>query len=279
MNREIKTSLWSYHEGRSQTVLHASEIETVKPLDTAGFYKLLEKKPVSDWGKITEFLVQRNLVFFPRAEHFPVPPVTRASAEVAVINEAARNSRALAHRRRTEEQKVAAEKRRETRKAAHEKMVAEQKLAAERRKLAKAKQQESREQAARSRKVKAITTEKVEVLRTGGQVRHYVSASTEALLNTIVDAESRVLVRDQFNSLPPVFFKRVDGRSVRPIIPLEFPGDSALGEQSKKSLNAVFNRLQVIIRSSERHLSELFHEDGKGWQEVVRRRAVKGSRA
>jgi len=257
------------------------EIELIKMLPESTYVKLLFSKPVSDWEKMTTFLVKRKLISFAVLENYEFEAAedaetTRVDPFIKKVVDEKKKKVKEAHEARVKAQAEASAAKKARVAAGHLKRVEEQKLAAQRRKADRAKREAERIAASARRKANAVAATKVTGLKKAADVKVWLEATLDAQQ---AHSQDGLATRLALQSLPPVLFSKQDVRPVRPLVKLVNP----VGVEGEPSVQDVQNfvLLQEIIRSAERHLSYLFHEaDTDGWRTVTRKRAVQkvGSR-
>jgi len=252
-----------------------SDVELIKPFPESVYVKLLFSKPVSDWEKLTTFLVNRKLISFSVLENW-VPSASGGdtlpsmSPAIAKMVQEKKEKVKAAHEARLKDQAAAKTAKKARIAAAHSKRVLEQQAAAKRRAENRSKQETARVEAAKKRRARAVAATKVTDLKKAADVKVWLEASLDA---QIVNAKDSHSTRLALQSLPPVIFSKQDVRPVRPLVKLQ----KANGVESEIEVSDIqnFDLLQEIIRSADRHLSYLFHEaDTEGWKLVTRKRAV-----
>jgi len=251
-----------------------TEVELIRSFPESTYIKLLFSKPVSDWEKLTTFLVNRKLISFAVAENYGGDNVSftepvRSPEMLELIRKKKEKTKA-AHEARVKAQAEASAAKKSRVAAAHLKRVEEQKAAAAARKLRAAKHEAERVAAAKTRKARAVAATRVQDLRKAADVKIWLEASLDAQAANAKDSHSTRLA---LQSLPPVLFSKQDVRPVRPLVKLA----KANGVESEVEVSDIqnFDLLQELIRSADRHLSYLFHEaDTDGWKLVSRQRAV-----
>jgi len=252
-----------------------TEIELIKCLPESTYIKLLFSKPVSDWEKMTNFLVKRKLISFAVLENYDFDAeedavTTRIDPFIQKVMDEKKKKVKEAHEARVKAQAEASAAKKARVAAGHLKRVEEQKQAAQRRKAARAKNEAERVAASARRKANAVAATKVTGLKKAADVKVWLEATLDAQQ---VHSQDGLATRLALQSLPPVLFSKQDVRPVRPLVKLANP----VGVEGEPSAQDVQNfvLLQEIIRSAERHLSYLFHEaDTEGWRTVTRKRAV-----
>lgn len=250
-------------------------VELIKPLPESVFIKLLFSKPVSDWEKMTTFLVNRKLISFFVVENLqladmPTDSVRTKGRMSDRLKEEEKEIRKKAHDARVKAQADAASAKKARIAAGHLKRVSDQQAAAAARKANRAKQEAERVAAAAKRKARAVAATKVTELKRAADVKVWLEGSLDTQIAKSKDLHSTRLA---LQTLPPVLFSKQDVRPIRPLVKLQ----KANGVEQEVEISDVqnFDLLQEIIRSADRHLSYLFHEaDTDGWKLVSRQRAV-----
>jgi len=252
-----------------------SDVELIKPFPETVYVKLLFSKPVSDWEKMTTFLVNRKLISFAVLENWSLSAngedtLPKMSPAIAKMVSEKKERVKAAHEARLKDQAAAKTAKKARVAAAHQKRVLEQQAAAKKRAENRSRQETARVEAAKKRRTRAVAATKVTDLKKAADVKVWLEASLDAQIVNSKDSHSTRLA---LQTLPPVIFSKQDVRPVRPLVKLQ----KANGVESEVEVSDIqnFDLLQEIIRSADRHLSYLFHEaDTEGWKLVTRKRAI-----
>jgi len=269
-------------------ILSLSSLETLSPISNGKFHDLLMKHPPGTWKTIWDFLVTHHLLLAPTPSMIPSfvsadalaaklasssdKPKMVWSDTTAVANaasstvDATKARRQAAVKKQQMEQSAARTKAKASKAKAHLARVADQVAAAAKRKEARQQAHSARLTAAATKKQALQHSESLEKARTAQATRSWLETK---IARHVTAVGGNTAFKALVTSLPPVQFARIPNRCVRPVLAL--PSDH--GSDSTAALSEHYREIQLAIRSADRHLYYLLHEDGQdGWSTQQPRR-------